>query len=530
MARDTRGAAHPPHPAQRPAHGRGDGPRRRAARRRCASRPRPSARLGARRRHRRARAGAAAAARQARRLRLVARAHAAGAARSGRGRARSPRAQPAGTRSLAEQRALPRRLLGARATSSSRATPSCSRRCASRCSRCSRPARAPRGARIPAKGLTGTGYDGHSFWDTDLYVVPVLTYTAPAAAADALRWRHSTLPAAKARARDLGLAGAAFPWRTIHGEECSGYWPAGTAAFHVNADIADVGASGTCSATGDERVRARRRHRDPRRDGAAVALARPLRPRRQLSHRRRHRPRRVQRHRRQQRLHEPDGAAEPASAPPTPAQRHPGQGARARRHARGDGRLARRRRARGHPVRREARRPPAVGGLHRARAVGLRRDAAGPVSAAAALPLLRSLSQAGGQAARPGARDAALSATRSRPSSGRATSTTTSASPCATRRCRRAPRRWRRPTPATCGWRSTTPPRRRSWICTTSSTTRATGCTWRRWPAPGSRSSCGFGGMRDHGERLRVRAAAARRADAAGVLDRCIAAAACTST
>ena len=64
-----------------------------------------------------------------------------------------------------------------------------------------------------------------------------MIYTAPGAAADALRWRHSTLATAKARARDLGLEGAAFPWRTIHGEECSGYWPAGTAAFHVNADI-----------------------------------------------------------------------------------------------------------------------------------------------------------------------------------------------------------------------------------------------------------------------------------------------------
>jgi alpha,alpha-trehalose phosphorylase len=94
------------------------------------------------------------------------------------------------------------------------------------------------GRAIPAKGLTGTGYDGHAFWDGEIFVGPVLIYTAPAAAADALRWRHSTLGAAKARARDLGLAGAAFPWRTIHGEECSGYWPAGTAAFHVNADIA----------------------------------------------------------------------------------------------------------------------------------------------------------------------------------------------------------------------------------------------------------------------------------------------------
>jgi len=69
-------------------------------------------------------------------------------------------------------------------------------------------------------------------------VLPVLTYTQPRVVADALRWRHSTLDAAKARAAQLGLEGAAFPWRTIEGDECSGYWPAGTAAFHIGADIA----------------------------------------------------------------------------------------------------------------------------------------------------------------------------------------------------------------------------------------------------------------------------------------------------
>ncbi len=93
---------------------------------------------------------------------------------------------------------------------------------------------------ISAKGLTGPGYDGHTFWDTETFVLPVLTYTVPKAAGDALRWRHETLDLARERARTLGLRGAAFPWRTIHGEECSGYWPAGTAAFHINAAIADA--------------------------------------------------------------------------------------------------------------------------------------------------------------------------------------------------------------------------------------------------------------------------------------------------
>ncbi|GAA2737892.1 glycosyl hydrolase family 65 protein [Actinocorallia aurantiaca] len=93
---------------------------------------------------------------------------------------------------------------------------------------------------IPAKGLTGPGYDGHTFWDSETFVLPPLTYSVPDAAADALRWRYSTLPQALERAKYLGLKGAAFPWRTISGGECSGYWPAGTAAFHINADIADA--------------------------------------------------------------------------------------------------------------------------------------------------------------------------------------------------------------------------------------------------------------------------------------------------
>ncbi|MGH3918610.1 MAG: glycoside hydrolase family 65 protein [Pseudonocardiaceae bacterium] len=103
---------------------------------------------------------------------------------------------------------------------------------------------------IAAKGLTGPGYDGHTFWDTETFVLPVLSHTVPDAAADVLRWRQETLPLAIERAGQLGLEGAAFPWRTIRGQECSGYWPAGTAAFHINADIADA-AIRHVTATGD---------------------------------------------------------------------------------------------------------------------------------------------------------------------------------------------------------------------------------------------------------------------------------------
>jgi alpha,alpha-trehalose phosphorylase len=104
---------------------------------------------------------------------------------------------------------------------------------------------------MPAKGLTGPGYDGHTFWDTEMFALPVLIYTQPHAAAQSLRWRHATLELARERARTLGLNGAAFPWRTIRGQECSGYWPAGTAAFHIGADIADATLR-YVQATGDE--------------------------------------------------------------------------------------------------------------------------------------------------------------------------------------------------------------------------------------------------------------------------------------
>lgn len=108
---------------------------------------------------------------------------------------------------------------------------------------------------IPAKGLTGPGYDGHTFWDTESFVLPMLTYTVPQAAGEVLRWRHSTLDKAKARATELAQPGAMFPWRTIDGDECSGYWPAGTAGVHVSADIA-VATGRYLRATDDEKFEA----------------------------------------------------------------------------------------------------------------------------------------------------------------------------------------------------------------------------------------------------------------------------------
>jgi alpha,alpha-trehalose phosphorylase len=94
------------------------------------------------------------------------------------------------------------------------------------------------GAGIPAKGLTGQAYEGHYFWDTEIYVLPFLSYTQPRIARNLLRFRHSMLDRARERARELSQRGALFPWRTINGEEASANVQAGSAQYHINADIA----------------------------------------------------------------------------------------------------------------------------------------------------------------------------------------------------------------------------------------------------------------------------------------------------
>ncbi len=93
------------------------------------------------------------------------------------------------------------------------------------------------GAGVPAKGLTGHGYEGHYFWDTEIYVLPFLLYTSPRNAGNLLKFRFSMLDKARQRAREVNQQGALFPWRTISGEEASAYYAAGTAQYHINADI-----------------------------------------------------------------------------------------------------------------------------------------------------------------------------------------------------------------------------------------------------------------------------------------------------
>ena len=104
---------------------------------------------------------------------------------------------------------------------------------------------------IPAKGLTGSAYEGHYFWDAEIYVLPFLTYTNPLLARNALRFRHGMLDHARRRAREVNQKGALFPWRTITGEEASAFFEAGTAQYHINADISHA-VSKYAKLTGDE--------------------------------------------------------------------------------------------------------------------------------------------------------------------------------------------------------------------------------------------------------------------------------------
>src|SRR3712207_366161 len=91
---------------------------------------------------------------------------------------------------------------------------------------------------VPAKGLTGRGYEGHYFWDTEVYVTPFLIHTNPDWARQVLQFRCGMLGAARRRAAEVGHRGALYPWRTIDGQEASAWYAAGTAQYHINADIA----------------------------------------------------------------------------------------------------------------------------------------------------------------------------------------------------------------------------------------------------------------------------------------------------
>ncbi len=96
-----------------------------------------------------------------------------------------------------------------------------------------------RWSNISAKGLSGEGYEGHYFWDTEIYIFPFFLFTNPKFAKNLLNYRFNILDFARKRARQMGHnIGALYPWRTIAGDECSPFFPAGTAQYHINVDIA----------------------------------------------------------------------------------------------------------------------------------------------------------------------------------------------------------------------------------------------------------------------------------------------------
>lgn len=94
-------------------------------------------------------------------------------------------------------------------------------------------------ASIAAKGLTGEGYEGHYFWDAEAFMLPAMIGVAPKLARSMLEFRYRTLDGARRHAREMNhLRGALYPWRTIDGDECSAYFPSGSAQYHINAAIA----------------------------------------------------------------------------------------------------------------------------------------------------------------------------------------------------------------------------------------------------------------------------------------------------
>jgi alpha,alpha-trehalose phosphorylase len=92
---------------------------------------------------------------------------------------------------------------------------------------------------VAAKGLSGEGYEGHYFWDSEIYIFPFFLLTDRELAKRLLKYRYGILDSARAHTRLMGhTKGALYPWRTITGTECSGYFPSGSAQYHLSGDVA----------------------------------------------------------------------------------------------------------------------------------------------------------------------------------------------------------------------------------------------------------------------------------------------------
>ena len=278
---------------------------------------------------------------------------------------------------------------------------------------------------IPAKGLTGDGYDGHVFWDTESFVLPVLTYTAPETVRDALvlapldaRPRHRARAPAAPRGRRVPVADDPRP--RVLGLLAGGHGRLPRQRRHRRRGAA------LPARDRRRRVRARRGARAAGGDGAAVALARP--------------PRRARRRSTSTASRGPTSTRRSPTTTSTRTSWPPGTWPARRSRARA---IASEAAALGVDDEEMAAWRDAAGaiavpydeelGVHQQSAGYTRHERwdfeatdARRVPAAAALPLLRPLPQAGGQAGRPRARDGRRAAIASRPRRRRAPSPTTS--------------------------------------------------------------------------------------------------------
>ena len=91
---------------------------------------------------------------------------------------------------------------------------------------------------ISATGITGHNYNGHVFWDTEMYMIPFFLYTNPELVKPLLMYRYNILDKARERAKEMAGEGALFSWMSINGEETNADYQCATAQYHINADIA----------------------------------------------------------------------------------------------------------------------------------------------------------------------------------------------------------------------------------------------------------------------------------------------------
>ncbi len=103
---------------------------------------------------------------------------------------------------------------------------------------------------IGAKTLSGFGYRGHVFWDTEIFVLPFFSYTRPTLARNMLMYRYHTLPGARRKAQGNGFLGAQYAWESAEtGDEVTPTWVpdfsgtglvriwTGDIEIHITADI-----------------------------------------------------------------------------------------------------------------------------------------------------------------------------------------------------------------------------------------------------------------------------------------------------